>query len=73
MCGKFFSSPRATPNQNQPTNMKTIRTTTDNTVQVQIASAMDDCGTNEIRTMEMTKAEELEYNEGMAKIAEAWG
>jgi hypothetical protein len=44
-----------------------------NTVQVQIASAMDDCGTNEIRTIEMTKAEEREYNEGMAKLAEMWG
>ena len=53
--------------------MTTIRTTTDNTAQVQIASAMDDCGTNEILTIEMTKAEEREYNEGMAKLAEMWG
>ena len=62
-----------TTNQPEPTNMKTIRITTDNPAQVQIASAMDDCGTNEIRTMEMTKAEEREYNEGMAKLAEMWG
>jgi len=61
------------PEPTNRTNTKTIHTTTDNTVQVQIASAMDDCGTNEIRTIEMTKAEEREYNEGMAKLAEMWG
>jgi len=33
---------------------------------------MDDCGTNEIRAIEMTKTEEREYNEGMAKLAEMW-
>jgi len=43
------------------------------TVQIQIASVMDDCGTNEIRSIEMTKDEQREYNEGMAKLAEMWG
>lgn len=42
-------------------------------VKIQIASAMDDCGTNEIKYVEMTKTQEREYNEGMAKLAEYWG
>lgn len=47
--------------------------TPNETVSVQIASAIDDCGTNEIRSIEMTKSEEREYNEGMALLAEHWG
>ena len=51
--------------------------TTDNNaseiVNVQIASVIDDCGTNQIRTIQMTKSEERDYNEGMAKLAEMWG
>ena len=53
--------------------MKTNTTTDAETSTIQIASAMDDCGTNEIRSIEMTKAEEKEYNEGMARLAEMWG
>jgi hypothetical protein len=52
--------------------MKTAKTAAE-TVTVQIASVMDDCGTNEIRTVEMTKAEQAEYNDGMARLAEMWG
>jgi hypothetical protein len=58
--------------QHQPTNNMKANNATE-TTQVQIASAMDDCGTNEIRTIEMTKADEKEYNDGMAKLAEMWG
>ena len=57
---------------NRNDTMKTIKTAAE-TVTVQIASAMDDCGTNEIRTVEMTKAEHAEYNDGMARLAEMWG
>ena len=59
-------------NTNHQMKMNTT-TATEETTKIQIASAMDDCGTNEIRTIEMTKAEEKEYNEGMAKLAEMWG
>ena len=52
--------------------MKTT-TTSAEIITVQIASAMDDCGTNEIRTVERTKAEESAYNDGMARLAEMWG
>lgn len=53
--------------------MKTNTTATEETIKIQIASAMDDCGTNEIRVMEMTKVGEKEYNEGIAALAEMWG
>ena len=53
--------------------MNPTTTATQKTVTIQISSAMDDCGTNKIFTIEMTKIEEKEYNEGMAKLAEMWG
>ena len=63
----------AAVNRHQPNDtMKTAKTAAE-TVTVQIASVMDDCGTNEIRTVEMTKAEQAEYNDGMARLAEMWG
>ena len=53
--------------------MKTNNNTAAQITAVEIASAMDDCGTNEIRSVEMTKAEQSEYNDGMARLAEMWG
>lgn len=61
----------ATRNLKPTKKMKTQPTT--DIVKIQIASAMDDCGTNEIRSIEMTKDEEKEYNDGMARLAEMWG
>lgn len=50
-----------------------MKTNTDKeTVTIQIASVMDDCGTGKILTATITKQEEKEYNDGMAKMAE-WG
>ena len=65
-------SPQLHDATHQPTKTMKANNTTE-TTKVQIASAMDDCGTNEIRAIEMTKAEEKEYNDGMAKLAEMWG
>ena len=40
---------------------------------VQTASVMDDCGTGQIVGQYMTPAQEREYNDGMARMAEMFG